>query len=107
MKTYSIIMPSLDGVLSDDELYFEGMRKPPALFAIRDGNSIEGHNIEILEKYFNDIYNLFIRKLSLFASYEMESDEESTKLQALLQEMIKVKGLISNASRVGDMNEAD
>ncbi len=107
MKTYTITAPSLDGLLSDDYLYFEGLKKPSALFAIRDGDPGDGRSIEILEKYFNDIYNLFLRKLSSFASGETLMNEESTKLQALLQEMIKVKGLIATASDKADQFDAD
>lgn len=107
MKSYTITAPSLDGLLSDDYLYFEGLKKPSALFTIRDGLDGSGKSIEILEKYFNDIYNLFLRKLSAFVSEETSMSEESTKLQALLQEMIKVKGLIGAASEKADQFDAD
>ncbi len=107
MKTYTITAPSLDGLLSDDYLYFEGLKKPSALFTIRDGEVGDGRSIEILEKYFNDIYNLFLRKLSSFVSDDSPHYEESTKLQALLQEMIKVKGLIGAASEKADQFDAD
>lgn len=98
MNTYQIKPPSLYGILSDDYLYFEGLSRPPALFAIMDNPKKADESIEILEKYFNDIYNLFLRKLSVFVAGEYTQDEESTKLQALLQEMIKVKGLIQGSS---------
>ncbi len=94
MKTYMITSPSLDGVLSDDHLYFEGVIRPSKMFMIRDRGISSEDDISVLEKYFNDIYNLFLRKLSTFAIFEHTSDEESMKMQALLQEMIKVKRLI-------------
>src|SRR3989344_2322451 len=99
METYSIISPSLEGVLSDDYLYFEGTGRPEALFVIRDGGTPSGENILILERYFNDIYNLFLRKLANFSSTEPTEAQDSLKLQALLQELIKVKSLIENASK--------
>lgn len=96
MKTYTITSPSIDGVLSDDCLYFEGLERPMELYTVRDqGPSSEDH-ITILEKYFNDLYNLFLRKLSSFAMFEHTSAEEAMKMQALLQELIKVKKLIEN-----------
>ncbi len=94
MKTYSFSSPSLQGVLSDDHIYFEGVRKPSVFYSIQDGFRAEPDDIDLLEKYFNDIYNLLLRKLSLFATHEYLGDEETVKLQALLQEMIKVKNLM-------------
>ncbi len=98
MKTYTIISPSLDGVLSDDHLFFEGVNRPSAIYAIRDHGIISDGDISVLEKYFNDIYNLFLRKLSNFAIFEITNDEDTMKMQALLQELIKVKKLISGVS---------
>lgn len=99
MRTYNIISPSLDGILTDDHLYFEGIRKPIIINKIRDGANIDKDGIDVLEKYFNDIYNLFLRKLSAFASLENSTNEDITKLQALLQELIKVKNLINGNSK--------
>lgn len=101
MKTYSIISPSLDGVISDDHLYFEGINRPSQIYTIRDGEQTAPNkdNIDVLEKYFNDIYNLFLRKLSTFAAFEHTNDEDVTKMQALLQELVKVKGLIESATK--------
>jgi hypothetical protein len=98
MKTYSTITPSIIGVLSDDSLYFEGLNRPPEIYIIRDQGRVSGDSIDVLEKYFNDVYNLFLRKLSAFAGFEHAPDEETMKLQALLQELIKVKGLIEGAT---------
>ncbi len=94
MKNYSTKVPSIDGVLSDDLLYFEGIRRPTRISIIKDSPNISGDNLDLLEKYFNDIYNLFLKKLSAFAIGEKASDEEALKLQALLQELIKVKSLL-------------
>ncbi len=98
MKTYNIMSPSLDGVLSDDHLYFEGVSRPGEIYAIRDQHIYTHDSLAVLEKYFNDIYNLFLRKLSSFAMFEYSNEESTMKMQALLQELIKVKKLIENAS---------
>lgn len=94
MKTYNITSPSIDGVISSDYLYFEGVKRPSEIYTVRDQEMSYKDNIDVLEKYFNDIYNLFLRKLSSFAMFEYTNDEESLKMQALLQELIKVKKLI-------------
>lgn len=103
MKTYSIIPPSLEGILSDDYLYFEGIAKPSAYFTLRDGGEIK--SLAVLDQYFNDMYNLFLRKLTVFAGSTALQEEESVKLQALLQELIKVKTLIENSAKTAIMGE--
>ena len=101
MKTYNIISPSLEGLLIDDELYFEGMRRPREFFILRENvirkDTIDSDSLDILEKYINDIHNLFLKKLSFFITEESVPVEESLKLQALLQEIVKVKDLIRQA----------
>lgn len=100
MKTYNITSPSIDGVLSDDFLYFEGVSRPSELYTVRDSGYSRDSSyssedrISVLEKYFNDLYNLFLRKLTSFAMFEHTNDEEAMKMQALLQELIKVKKII-------------
>jgi hypothetical protein len=103
MNTYSIISPSLEGVICDDRMYFEGILKPQEFFILRDGGNITENGIEILEAYFNDIHSLFLKKLEDF-SLGFCDDENTLKLQALLQEMIKVRKLIENADK-GDIIE--
>jgi hypothetical protein len=90
--------PSLDGVLSDDHLYFEGVSRPAEIYTVRDQHIYTQDSLDVLEKYFNDIYNLFLRKLTNFAMFEYSDEESTMKIQALLQELIKVKKLIENAS---------
>ncbi len=102
MKNY--IIPNLTGVLSDDYLYFEGTSRPQAFFTLRDGD-LDEKAIYELEQYWNDMYNLFLRKLTVFAGVSPISDEEVLKLQALLQELIKVKSLIENAPKTDIMGE--
>jgi len=93
-KNYSIVSPSLDGLLSDDALYFEGISRPAAYYVLRDASNATGDPV-VLERYWNDVYNLFLRKVSLFAGCDAVVEEDSVKLQALLQELIKVKGLLA------------
>jgi hypothetical protein len=100
VKNYSLVMPSLDGLLSDDALYFEGVSRPAEYYIFRDAPSSVGDPV-ILERYSNDVYNLFLRKLSLFASVDNTAEEDSIKLQALLQELIKVKGLLAGNEEKG------
>ena len=95
MENYIIQSPSISGVLSDDYLYFEGVSRPVKLFTIQDSVG-DINNREVLEKYFNDVYNLFLRKVALFSSYDHSTEEEMLKLQALLQELIKVKKILQD-----------
>jgi len=105
MRTYSLISPTLTGVLSDDYLYFEGTERPQEFFMLRDGEEISSDKIARLEAYFNDLYNLFLRKLTSFAGGVEVGDDEVLKLQALLQELIKVRQLIENAGRTAIMGK--
>jgi hypothetical protein len=102
MKAYTLTT-TLTGVLSDDYLYFEGTPRPQAFLNLSDvpGDLSETVRLE-LEHYFNDLYNLFLRKLTLFAC-EAITDEEVVKLQALLQELIKVKSIIENGEKADIM----
>jgi hypothetical protein len=94
MKTYTLVSPSVDGLLSDDNLYFEGVSRPQEIYKIRDGGKVSEENVDLLEKYFNDVYNLLLRKLSGFAMFESIKEEDEVKIQALLQELIKVKRIL-------------
>ena len=100
-KSYSIVSPSLDGLLSDDALYFEGVSRPSAYYALRDAPPSGGDAV-LLERYWNDVYNLFLRKLASFASGVGAAHEDSVKLQALLQELIKVRGLLAGNVKSGN-----
>jgi hypothetical protein len=86
MKIYNIKSPSIAGILTDDELYFEGVKRPNELSFVKD-------NV-VLEQYLNDIHGLCIRKLSTFVAMDRPSEEEGMKLVALVQEIVKIKGLI-------------
>ncbi|MES3031590.1 MAG: hypothetical protein V4697_04250 [Patescibacteria group bacterium] len=95
MKYYTTTSPALEGIIADDPMYFEGVERPSALYTIRDGGRTSEDTIEVLSQYFHDLHMLFLKKLSVFVSFENASGEEdSLKLQALFQELVKVKGLI-------------
>lgn len=110
MSNYTITSPSIDALLTDDALLYEGIKRPLIAYAVRESmlSTLESReHIVILEKYFNDIYNLFLKKLAAFSGDDTVSSESATKLQALLQEMIKVKGLIEAANGVNVDGEGE
>lgn len=104
MHPYTITSPSIDGLLTHDDLYFEGIKRPLAAFAVRDAPhdsasaAILSELITDLERYFNDVHQLFLKKLAEFSTNRFSSPEETLKLQALLQEIVKVKELIVTTS---------
>lgn len=49
----------------------------------------------LLEKYFNDVYKLFLMHLSRYDAMPNVSEEENKKLRALLEELINVKTLLA------------
>jgi len=104
MKKYNTILPNLDGILSDDFLFFEEIKRPVKNYFIKDGPPLEQADMNILDRYLNDIYNLFLRKLSLYISNTNTDNEEIIKLQALLQEIIKVKKLINSNTETESKN---
>lgn len=59
---------------------------------LRDKNPDE--KSYILERYLSDVYALFLSKLSFFVINDPITTEEVTKLKALFDEMIKIKGLL-------------
>ena len=69
-------------------------QQPMLLF---DGQIPNRDNI-ILYNYFNDVYKLFLKKISDFAVDDAVSSDEKTRLKSLLSELIKVKDLIQEKS---------
>lgn len=53
----------------------------------------------VLERYFTDLYNLFLSRVTSLVSSNKISDVESDKIKSLLDEMIKVKSLIEKADK--------
>ena len=94
---YSYASPSLAGVLSHESLSYEGVRRSAEVMKILDGPSAaerrsrRSHEGKMLEQYFYDLYGVFMKKLSGFVLEPKPGAAEELKLQALLQEMIRVK----------------
>ncbi|MEI6057978.1 MAG: hypothetical protein WCQ60_03355 [bacterium] len=89
---------------SHDETVFEGLLRPASLLFFRDNTVDYHHDNEgaILERYFSDIQNLFLKKFGLFASSDQITEQESYKLRSLLEEMIKVKSLMKKGTEEVD-----
>ncbi|MEI7463212.1 MAG: hypothetical protein WCK03_02325 [Candidatus Taylorbacteria bacterium] len=110
MRDYQIASPSLEGVLNHDSLLYDGIKRPIEILRILDGpvsrgkaseakSSLKNHmigenEIKILQQYFYDLYAVFMKKLShLLVEFDTSSDD-NIKLQAILQEMIRIKKLL-------------
>jgi len=113
MRDYQIISPSLEGVLNHSSLLYEGVSRPLELLRVLDGPASKGTNKDdptrldkkmndeekkVLGQYFQDLYGMFMKKLSFFVVETYSNSDELVKLQAMLQEMIKVKRLIGEKS---------
>ena len=116
LRDYSITSPSLDGILQHESIIYEGIKRPteiirafdrprsdkptgdkPASDQIHD--LCDPENRKILNNYWNDLYGLFMRKLSQFITEAEVKPDEEVRLQAILQELIKVKGLLAVPER--------
>ncbi len=115
IRDYMIVSPSLDGILSHDSLTYEGLKRPLEVLRALDGPASKGRlkdskqNVsegvaadspiteaehKVLEQYFHDLYGVFMKKLSQFAIVPEAQAADVLQLQAMLQEMIKVKKLL-------------
>lgn len=105
MKYSVYVSPSLDGILTHESLMYEGIRQPTEILRACDGGSRSkdpGKRLQeekVLEQYFYDLYSVFIKKLSSFALAGVYDNAESVKIQAMLQEIMKVKKLIARGSK--------
>lgn len=103
IRDYQIVSPSLEGVLSHDSIEYEGMRRPTSLLRALDapspGHARKPEDQKVLEEYFHDLYGIFMKRLSYFIVESESRPDDSVKLQAMLQEMIKVKKLIAYDSK--------
>ena len=100
INDYQIVSPSLEGVLSHESLAYDGIRRPVEILRALDGPAADPavpeppHRQKILEQYFYDLYGVFMKRLSQFVVEPEPSEHETVKLQAMLQEMVKIKKLI-------------
>ncbi len=102
IRDYTIASPSIDGILSHDSIEYEGLIRPLEIIRAFDKPNNERipdltnpEKRQILQDYFNDLYGLFMRKMSQFMTEYEVSSEIELKLLALLQELIKVKKLLT------------
>jgi len=103
IRDYDLASPSLEGVLSDVSLVYEGIRRPIEVLRVFDGPAAKGQGKrrnkteeeqKMLAEYFQDLYGVFMKKLSHFIVENDLASEDGVKLMALLQEMIKIKKLM-------------
>ncbi len=104
IRDYDLASPSLEGVLNDGSLVYEGIKRPIEILRVFDGPASKGpggkrrnkseEERKILQEYFQDLYGVFMKKLSHFIVEADLSSEDGVKLLALLQEMIKIKKLM-------------
>lgn len=79
---------------------YEGIRRPVELLRALDGPAADRgrrkpHEREILSQYFYDLYSVFMKKMSAFVLSDAPTPTETVTLQAMLQEMLRVKNLIA------------
>lgn len=83
-------------------MYFGGRKRPIEVLLLRDSGGdvryTSRHQSDdknaILQTYFNDVYNMFLSRLTALVVANKISEHDSDRIRALLNEMIKVKGLI-------------
>jgi hypothetical protein len=118
----------LDGILHHESIVYEGIERPTEIIRAFDrpsknklsnsGNDKTGEpskvdaaddsaNIKILQEYWNDLYGLFMRKFSQFITEPDIESESEVKLQAMLQELIKVKKLLAVDNNVEEEMEKE
>lgn len=103
MRNYEIVTPSLTGVLSHDSLSYEGIKRPLGLFKILDSGLETISNIhkedigqserKELQRYFQDLSQVFLRKYSSFVIGET-GEGDSLKMRAILNELIKIRKIL-------------
>ena len=114
MRDYQLISPSLDGILRHESIVYDGIQRPDQVLKLMDGPATRGNRKEgapaevvytdgerkVIEQYLSDLYGIFTKKLSYFFVESEPRPDEEMKLQAMLQEMIKVKKLLGHQPRV-------
>ena len=107
MRDYQLISPSLDGILNHYSVVYEGVKRPVEVLRALDGparrESREPYTEKerkVLEEYFHDIHGIFLKNFSSFIIDTPTDSSDTIKLQALLQELIKVKKLIERGTEI-------
>lgn len=98
---YQIVSPSLEGLLSHESIMYAGLRRPIEVLRALDGPATKGGKSEckgsdrkVLEQYFTDLNGVFMKKFSNFIGSNGVTSQDSVQMQAMLQEMIRVKRLL-------------
>ncbi len=101
MRDYRIISPSIDGILAHESIDYGGIKRPTKLLRVYDNptetslEEVGSHgDREELERYFADLYGVFMKKFSHFVVDREIHNDDTVTLLAMLQEMIKVKHII-------------
>ncbi|MBU6427130.1 hypothetical protein KGQ27_02725 [Patescibacteria group bacterium] len=102
IRDYQVVSPSLDGVLTRETLAYDGLERPDGLdrlfdrspeYELTDLNESSDRRCAI-EQYFHDLYGILVKNISQFAIESEPTPDESVRLIAMLQEFVKVKGLL-------------
>jgi hypothetical protein len=64
-----------------------------SLWVLRDSEQRGVYDVEMLEKYFDDLYHLFLSKFTKLSSTTITAADSNT-LARLLQEILKIKQLL-------------
>lgn len=82
-----------------DAISYEGVSCPTDIMRAFDRGVADRkpHEKKMLERYFYDLYGVFMKNLSAFVLDPAASPKETLKLQAMLQEMVKVKRLMTKS----------
>ncbi len=119
MRDYQLISPSLEGIIRHNSVTYEGIKRPEEVLRIMDGPIARGrgkqgdshddagpesgyteHQQKIIEQYFHDLYGVFMKKLAYFVVESSYESDLPLKLQAMLQELIKIKTLMDRSGHI-------
>ncbi len=97
-NNYQIVSPSLEGVLDNAEQAYGGIKRPVEILRILDGPQkdmeyVSERDREALSSYYQDLCAVFLKKFSTYVLEDKDMLEDSIRLQAIFQEIIKVKKL--------------
>jgi hypothetical protein len=101
MQEYRISTPSIDGVLGSSHIVYGDIVRPLEILKVLDGPRSKGgrdyikteKDQKLMLIYFQDLQILLNKKLAEFISDASYDDTEAVKIQALVQELVKVKKL--------------
>lgn len=107
MRDYQLISPSLEGVLNHYSVTYQGVKRPIEVLRALDGparrDSRQPYTAEeqrILEEYFRDIHTVFLKQFSAFIVETHVTIDDTLRLQAMLQELVKVKKLMMKGREI-------